>query len=115
MGGGRSPTLTKLQQAILDIVRSRQRNYPPQRGVLPLTIACFLDEYRAQQTVRRYCVQLWQMGLLDRLGGERSRRGYRIPSEQVQNPVTVPPVAAPKLLPMPPQISIVIRVSVKVA
>lgn len=72
-------TLTAVEQAIVRIIRQRQRNYPPHRGVLPVTIACFLDEYRAQQTVRRDCVALWQRGELVRMGGEGSRRGYRVP------------------------------------
>jgi hypothetical protein len=66
---------------ILDIVRRRQRQMPPGRGVLPVTVQCFLDQYRAEQTIRRYMSNLARMGLLERVGdegGKATRRGYRV-------------------------------------
>ena len=63
---------------IIEIVRLRQRNMPPGRGVLPVTVQCFLDQYRAEQTLRRDMSALARVGLLERIGGEGSRRGYRV-------------------------------------
>lgn len=63
---------------IIEIVRKRQRQMPLGRGVLPVTVQCFLDEYRAEQTLRRDMSTLARIGLLERIGGEGSRRGYRV-------------------------------------
>jgi DeoR/GlpR family transcriptional regulator of sugar metabolism len=64
------------QTIILEIVRQRQRN--AKEGVLPVTVQAWLDEYRAEQTLRRDMAALWRAGLLERIGGERCRKGYRV-------------------------------------
>jgi len=75
---------------IVSIVQERQRNMPPERGVLPVTVQAFINEYRAEQTLRRDMSLLWQAGYLERVGGkEGCRRGYRV-GEWAQ-----PQVAAP--------------------
>lgn len=63
---------------IVFIVRERQRGMPPNRGVLPVSVQCWLEEYRAEQTLRRDMSKLWRAGLLQRCGGEGARRGYRV-------------------------------------
>lgn len=70
--------MSELHKTIINIVKERQRGLPPGRGVLPVTVQCFLDDYRAEQTLRRDMSSLWRAGLLERVGGERSRRGYRV-------------------------------------
>ena len=67
--------------AVLDVVQTRQRYQPRGRGVLPVTVQCFLDFDAAEQTLRRDMVTLWRAGLLERIGaesGQATRRGYRI-------------------------------------
>ena len=64
---------------IISIVKERQRALPPGRGVLPVSVQCWLEEYRAEQTLRRDCATLWRQGLLERMGGEGSRKGSRVP------------------------------------
>lgn len=95
-------TPTPLQETIINIVRERQRNLPPSRGVLPRTVGCFLDEYRCEQTLRRDMSSMARVGLLDRIGGERSRRGYRVQA----HPATPPP---------PPRIVIEIKLTARVS
>lgn len=63
---------------ILKIVQQRQRGLQPGSGVLPKTVQAWLDDYRAEQTLRRYMAGLWRAGLLVRIGGEGSRKGYRV-------------------------------------
>lgn len=63
---------------ILKIVQERQRGLPPNVGVLPRTVQVFLDEYRAEQTLREDMVELWRDGFLERIGGTGARRGYRV-------------------------------------
>lgn len=70
-----------ISAAIIRIVRERQRNAPEGRGVLPRTVQCFLDEYRAEQTLRRDMARLAEMGKLVRIGPAGSRRGYRVERE----------------------------------
>jgi hypothetical protein len=77
--------MSNLHLAIIQIVKERQRGLPPNRGVLPVTVQCFLDDYRAEQTLRRDMAALWQAGKLERVGGTNSRRGYRIRSEKIMS------------------------------
>ncbi len=63
---------------VVGIVRRRQRSVPPGRGVLPKTVGAFLNDYRCEQTLRRDLAKLWRAGVLERMGGEGSRRGYRV-------------------------------------
>jgi hypothetical protein len=68
---------------IVASVRYWQRRQPKGRGVLPVTVLTDIwDEAVAEQTIRRDCVTLWQMGILERVGAEglnaRTRRGYRL-------------------------------------
>lgn len=63
---------------IVHIVRSRQRDAVPGRGVLPVNVQCWLNEYRAEQTLRKEMAFLARVGVLERIGGEGSRRGYRV-------------------------------------
>lgn len=72
----------QISEAIIRIVRERQRNVPAERGVLPRTVQCFLDEYRAEQTLRRDMARLAEMGRLVRIGTAGSRRGYRVERER---------------------------------
>lgn len=105
----------QISEQILQIVRERQRNVPAERGVLPRTVQCFLDEYRAEQTLRRDMATLWRMGKLERVGEAGSRRGYRVlregtspkhevQIEQVQVKLVRPPerVPAPRWIQLPP-------------
>lgn len=72
------PDIVRLFQIVL-IVQQRQRNLPSKRGVLPVTVQCYLNDYRAEQTLRRDMALLWQAGYLQRVGGkEGTRRGYRV-------------------------------------
>ena len=73
------PTLeiVRMMQIVL-IVAERQRVLPPDRGVLPVTVQAFMSRYRAEQTLRRDMTELWKAGYLRRIGGEGSRRGYRV-------------------------------------
>lgn len=63
---------------IVKIVRQRQRAVPAGRGVLPKTVGAFLLMPRCEQTLRRDCAALWRAGVLERCGGEGSRKGYRV-------------------------------------
>jgi len=101
--------MTELQSNIVNIVKARQRNVPSTRGVLPKTVQCFLDEYRAEQTLRRDMVSLWQQGLLDRLGGEGSRRGYRVTVARAESRMAAREPAT--ILPFRIVISVQIRVA----
>lgn len=65
--------------SVVEIVRRRQRNAPPGWGVLPKTVGAFLNDYRCEQTLRRDMAKLWRAGVLERMGGEGSRKGYRAP------------------------------------
>lgn len=64
------------QTRIIEIVRQRQPG--AKNGVLPVTVQAWLDEYRAEQTLRRDMVALWRAGLLERVGGDGCRKGYRV-------------------------------------
>lgn len=74
------PTLSLVRLfQIVYIVEERQRGLSACRGVLPVTVQCFLNEYRAEQTLRRDMAMLWKAGYLQRVGDkEGSRRGYRV-------------------------------------
>jgi hypothetical protein len=76
--------MNDLTAVILAIVRERQRCTPSTRGVLPRTVGMFMDEYKAEQTLRRYMRTLWQQGVLERCGGANSRRGYKVAVQPVQ-------------------------------
>jgi hypothetical protein len=65
---------------VVRIVRKEQRNVCGACGVLPKTVQAYLDEYRAEQTLRRDCATLWRAGILERVGGSGARRGYRVAS-----------------------------------
>lgn len=65
-----------LEQSILQIVQRLQRDYG--RGVLPRMVAAQMDIYRAEGTLRRDMMRLVEEGRLIRVGGTRSRRGYRV-------------------------------------
>lgn len=95
------PEDVMLRQHIVEIVRMHQRNVPAHYGVLPKSVQALLPYDLAEFTIRRHMVALWQAGLLERMGGQGARRGYRL--------------AAPRKLVVMPKISIVIRVEVKVA
>lgn len=75
------PDIARMMR-IVQIVAERQRQVDPKRGVLPLTVQAWLDEYRAEQTVRRDMVMLARAGFLQRVGdGNKAvatRRGYRV-------------------------------------
>lgn len=80
-----------LYNEITTIVKRLERTY---NRVYPWMVAMELSEYRAEQTVRRYMVDMWQRGLLVRVGGDRARRGYITPSlmirQQKQKTIMVP-------------------------
>lgn len=81
--------LTPLQTTIINIVKQRQRNVPPTRGVLPKTVGAFLDEYKAEQTLRRLMSDMARRDLLIRVGDiPNSRKGYRVDgrSQSERNP-----------------------------
>lgn len=63
---------------ILEIVRREQRRTQAGRGVLPWEVQPWLERYWAEQTIRRIMAMLWRAGLLIRIGGSGSRRGYRV-------------------------------------
>lgn len=63
---------------ILVVVRREQRRIPRDVGVLPREVQPRLDFGLAEQTVRRLMAALWRVGLLERIGGEGCRRGYRL-------------------------------------
>lgn len=71
------PTIARLF-AILRIIEERQRHLPPNQGVLPVMVQGWLNNYRAEQTLRRDMTLLWRAGYLQRIGGQEGcRRGYR--------------------------------------
>lgn len=63
---------------ILAAVRRWQRNKPAEYGVLPWEVQPWVLPGFAEPTIRRFMVMLWRAGLLVRIGGETSRRGYRL-------------------------------------
>lgn len=93
-----------LRETILKIVRERQRGVKPGRGVIPAMVQCWLDEYKAEQTLRRYMAAMGREGLLERVGGEGSRRGYRVDTHP-----------KPALPPVRPPLQIAINVRIRVA
>lgn len=68
----------RLALKLLRIIRDRQRGLPPGLGVLPKTVGAWLDDYRCEQTLRKDMAGMWRAGLLERIGGEGARRGYRV-------------------------------------
>ncbi|MCK6581083.1 MAG: hypothetical protein L6Q98_23560 [Anaerolineae bacterium] len=71
-----------LYVAIVHIVQRRQRDVRDGRGVLPVAVQSWLNEYRAEQTLRREMSYLARQGVLERVGGKGCRRGYRIPKAE---------------------------------
>jgi hypothetical protein len=63
---------------IVQIVKERQRQLSPDRGVIPKMVQPWMRRYRAEQTLRKDMALLWQAGYLERIGGGGSRRGYRV-------------------------------------
>lgn len=63
---------------ILQVVRRQQRGIPRDLGLLPREVQPWLEWDLAEQTVRRFMAMLWRAGLLERIGGEGARRGYRV-------------------------------------
>jgi len=51
-----------------------------QRGVLPKDIQARLPYNRAEGSLRRDMLQMYELGLLVRVGGHGARRGYRLPT-----------------------------------
>jgi hypothetical protein len=73
----RMPTVARLF-AILRVIEERQRHLPPNLGVLPWMVQGWLNNYRAEQTLRKDMTLLWKAGYLQRIGGQEGcRRGYR--------------------------------------
>ena len=66
------------EDLILSTVKRLQRGVPKDRGVFPFQLQAWLDEYRTEQSLRRYMRRLVAEGKLCRVGGERCRRGYRV-------------------------------------
>jgi len=100
--------MTELQADLINIVRERQRCVTPTRGVLPKTAQCFLDWYRCEQTLRRDFNTLAAQGLLVRVGGPQSRKGYRI---AVPSPAPMPVPAPKPVIQWIPSVSQWIRVA----
>lgn len=73
----RAPKASRMQ-LILWIVRERQHGLGQEHGVLPVMVQAWLEDYRAEQTLRKDMVALWRAGLLKRIGGQGARRGYRV-------------------------------------
>jgi hypothetical protein len=63
---------------IVGIVAQRQRQQDAGRGVLPLTVGMWLNVDVCEQTLRKKMAALWRAGVLERIGGEGARRGYRV-------------------------------------
>ena len=66
-------------EVIVTIVRRLERNLAVRgtgKGVLPRHVQPWLDEDRCEMTVRRWMRSLSEKGLLERVGGEKCRRGY---------------------------------------
>ncbi len=63
---------------IVRIVKERQREIEHGYGLIAKNIQPRLGEYRAEQTIRRDMVELWEAGILERCGGGKSRKGYRV-------------------------------------
>jgi hypothetical protein len=63
-------------EQILSVVRRGERDL--RRGVLPRDVVARLPYRRAEGTVRRDMSAMWALGILERVGGEGCRRGYRV-------------------------------------
>lgn len=61
---------------IVEQVRVLQRTY---QRVYPWMILNWLPLARVEGSVRRDMAKLWRLGRLERVGGARARRGYRVP------------------------------------
>lgn len=68
---------TQLYGDILTLVRRLQRNVAPDQGVFPFQVSAHLEYYRADGTLRRDMMEMAEIGLLERIGGENARKGYR--------------------------------------
>lgn len=73
--------IDRIDETIITIVLQRQRDLAVRgtgRGVFPRHVQPWLevDEYRCEFTIRRRMNRLAAAGALERVGGERSRRGY---------------------------------------
>lgn len=69
---------TELYRDILGLVRRLQRNVSPEQGIYPFQISAHLEYYRADGTLRRDMMEMAEIGLLERIGGEGARKGYRV-------------------------------------
>jgi len=65
-----------IELQIVHIVRGLQRRMG--RGILPVDVQPWLVGYRAEQTLRMDMMRLVDEGYLERIGGDGSRRGYRV-------------------------------------
>lgn len=89
-----------LREQILEVVRQRQRHIPRHLGLLPKTVAAWLDTPLCEQRIRAEMAHMAADGLLWRIGGTGARRGYRV----MQRPT------APR-----PSLQIVVEVQLSVA
>lgn len=60
------------------IMRTAQRDL--RRGIFPCDVAARYPVYRAEGSLRRDMLAMYEAGRIVRVGGHGARRGYRLPS-----------------------------------
>lgn len=100
-----------LHRQIIETVAALQAHLPAGYGVLPKYVQTGIPFDLAEFTLRRHMVTLWREGKLERMGGNSSRRGYRVAVERVE---TVKADGGRKIVAMP-KIEIRIEIRLKVA
>lgn len=73
----------QLDREIVRAVAQQQRRL--QRGVFPWMVQAWIDMPRSEATLRNRMRQLWLEGKLERIGGAKARRGYRVPASVIRS------------------------------